>query len=448
MKKIALLLLLAGLMSIASGQLAGDALRKHSNERFNNVNIDGTLTTDGTATFNGTAQFYADILISLGAGEETSWADSDGDSVIVRPKGGGSMGAYWQKYVDGVTLLYGADTTGGAYFAGNVGIGTTGPGEKLEVNGNIKLGDSYDILLPGQLSVINSVANTDQLTIGRNDLQGYIILSGTNKGGSDDGSIILTSRYDAALGSNANIRFRTYDGSDVTDLVIIRYGGNVGIGTTAPYHHVSIVDAAGGAGTGINIVNSAVNKNRISAATAADSASAQLYTSTAGNAQLDLKDAIGVRGGLRAQGGWTYLEANNGNDGLVLGSGGFWPASNDSKFFGSLSASAQKIRATDSLLVGGSSGGVPQSATIAVTGNKSMGVADSAAIMRINSQGHGALTLRNASGTIASFIGVQAANYSSVVSTMWINATNDTMFWRGASGNTRYVLLTDLGGVH
>jgi hypothetical protein len=39
----------------------------------------------------------------------------------------------------GLTISGGATTTGNAYVAGNVGIGTTSPGQKLDVNGNIAL---------------------------------------------------------------------------------------------------------------------------------------------------------------------------------------------------------------------------------------------------------------------------------------------------------------------
>ncbi|MDP4201421.1 MAG: hypothetical protein Q8861_01900 [Bacteroidota bacterium] len=62
-------------------------------------------------------------------------------------------------------------------------------------------------------------SNTDQPSIGSLALGGYIILPGTNKGGGDDGSVLLTSRYDSGVGGGqANIKFRTYDGTTVTTL--------------------------------------------------------------------------------------------------------------------------------------------------------------------------------------------------------------------------------------
>ena len=85
-------------------------------------------------------------------------------------------------------------------------------------------------VLAGTDSGIRSSANTDELLIGDSGKQGYLLMPGTNFGATEDGSFLFTSRYIAAQASNANIVFRTYDGSTVSELMFLDRLGNVGVG--------------------------------------------------------------------------------------------------------------------------------------------------------------------------------------------------------------------------
>jgi len=119
---------------------------------------------------------------------------------------------------------------------GNLGLGAPSEGQKLEISGNLRVsnGGYSHIFLTGHSATIGSEANTDALTIGDSTLQAYLLMPGTNRGGTEDGSFLFTSRYDAALESNANIKFRTYNGSVVTELAIITREGKFGVGTPDP----------------------------------------------------------------------------------------------------------------------------------------------------------------------------------------------------------------------
>jgi hypothetical protein len=46
------------------------------------------------------------------------------------------------------------------------------------------------------------------------------------------------------------------------------------------------------------------------------------------------------------------------------------------------------------------------------------------------------------------FVGIKPATYASGVNQMWVNASWDSLFVRGASGNAKYAKLTDLGKTH
>ncbi len=83
-----------------------DGFRKTGNLRVHDI------TASGDMTVYGIAQFYSSLLIDLAGGEQTSWADSDLDSVLVRPGAGGNFGANLFKIVDNTTKLVEIDTLG------------------------------------------------------------------------------------------------------------------------------------------------------------------------------------------------------------------------------------------------------------------------------------------------------------------------------------------------
>ncbi len=112
------------------------------------------------------------------------------------------------------TFLYGDGATG------NVGIGNTGPGFKLDVTGDVRLNNA------GTLRFYRSDGTTQGLTVSAGATNNFI--TGTN------GSIILTAPgifNDLGAGSSFNVRNA---GAATTHLTVLESSGNVGIGDSTP----------------------------------------------------------------------------------------------------------------------------------------------------------------------------------------------------------------------
>jgi len=118
----------------------------------------------------------------------------------------------------GLSILGNGDT----YISGNVGIGTTGPGAKLEVLGNAIIGNGTNGSGVNSLTISggNSAGDEAQLLFGASSY-GKIIYDSSTAG--------LSLSVKHAVGY---IRFLT--GSTPTEYMQITPGGNVGIGTTGP----------------------------------------------------------------------------------------------------------------------------------------------------------------------------------------------------------------------
>jgi len=103
--------------------------------------------------------------------------------------------------------------------SGNVGIGTTSPVAKLDVNGGIRLGQYNAIQWGGNTS--NQLSINDSSSNGAG-LKGYINLTSVNT-------------FGAAFNMNFGV------GNNATDRMVITYDGNVGIGTTSPSQKLDVV---------------------------------------------------------------------------------------------------------------------------------------------------------------------------------------------------------------
>jgi hypothetical protein len=198
-----------------------------------------------TAGFNDIAEF---LDTTLGGGGSVSLN-------IGRANSSKNLGKMAFKYVssgsNSNTLNFGfydADNLMTIQAGGNVGIGTTSPGEKLEVNGVIQ------IKRVGDHPAIRFVENTTT--------RGYI---GT-------GDWAINGLPDADLGiSSASTGSLVLGTNSGNGRVYIVNGGNVGIGTTSPTQKLEVagnirIDSRSKAGSG-EVDNITFTKNRPDAAT-------------------------------------------------------------------------------------------------------------------------------------------------------------------------------------
>jgi len=114
---------------------------------------------------------------------------------------------------------------------GNVGIGTTGPNEKLEVNGNIKLSSTVgQTATPSSIWLGNDYSNGQT----RDKLKIYLYNSGTEQ-------------YGFTVGNQSDIQYHSNQEHDFyvanSLKVRINQSGNVGIGATSPGVKLQLVSA-------------------------------------------------------------------------------------------------------------------------------------------------------------------------------------------------------------
>ncbi len=125
--------------------------------------------------------------------------------------------------------IFDVNSSGISYFDGKVGIGTTSPSEKLNVNGNIL---ATGTILGSNLSGTNT---------GDQDLSGYLLLSG----GTVTGNLTLSYAYP---------RINLYDTNNDSDYSIINNDGSFSIyDVTNNSHRLSI--ASGGNATFAGSIN-------------------------------------------------------------------------------------------------------------------------------------------------------------------------------------------------
>ncbi|MCA9372953.1 tail fiber domain-containing protein, partial [Candidatus Woesebacteria bacterium] len=178
---------------------------------------------------------------------------------------------------------------------GNVGIGTTALGSKLQVAGSItpSANDTYDL---GS----NSLRWQD-LYLGGDTL--HIGTSTTDEGtiGYDTSGNILNFGTDST--TNGDIAFFT------DNLYLDKSAGNVGIGTTAPTTKLTVIDTSN---TAISGVTAAATKVGVygSASTAAGYGVLGYNNNAAGVAMLAQQDSTGFA--LYALGGKSYFTGNVG----------------------------------------------------------------------------------------------------------------------------------------
>ena len=168
---------------------------------------------------------YAFPSQGYGAGGAANYwvrlSSKGGTHIVLNTDGGAGSGensfdhfTVWQGAVDG-DKLFNVSNIGNTYIKGNVGIGTTSPGAKLEIAGQIKITGGA----PGAGKVLTSDA-------------GGLASWNTPSSGSVTGSGILN--YVPKWTPDGN----TLGNSSIFD------NGNVGIGTVAPSAKLSVASAA------------------------------------------------------------------------------------------------------------------------------------------------------------------------------------------------------------
>ncbi len=241
------------------------------------LHVGGTLDTGGHVRgvyFNGTlnttsAGFYTagfasvptfgtgatDIADAVGfytgtPTKGTSGTITNSYGVIVDTNAMAATNSYGIKIISptgGTSLNYALQTTGAAMsaFAGSVGIGTTNPGSKLEIEG-APAGDT-------SILTIDSSSSSGSLLFKEADVaRAYI-------GFGDDGNIITgASANSLAIRSENAIHFSTGGG---TARATIDTSGNVGIGTTTPDGRLHVFSASAGAVTANTDVDDLVVEN-------------------------------------------------------------------------------------------------------------------------------------------------------------------------------------------
>jgi hypothetical protein len=305
----------------------------------NNLRVNGELTSStntniklnpgGTGNVEiGNFEFDAD---QTGAtdGDVLTFDSTSGTIALSTPTGGSGGSSPW--------------TTSGSdiyYTTGNVGIGTTSPSTKLDVEGNVRFllggqAPTYALNITGSGSNTHSISGGNSLTIGHPNVNHsgsqnlatggankYIGVGGSISGGSGSRLYVKGSTSDDTAKA-----FNVFDSSDV-ELFTVRNDGNVGVGTTTPAHPLDVngrVNATnfngipvGSLGTGNMFVG---NSN----------ANLSAYATSIGN---DAGDASGQYG--TYVGYYSGKNSNgNGNTAVGQGSANGWGGAANSKTFSS-----------------------------------------------------------------------------------------------------------------
>ena len=192
------------------------------------INGDGNVGI-GTTTPSEKLEVNGNILLDKGDGGRIIIKNGSQNILGLGDLGGGTDGQV-AVYNDSGTLtnIINGGTSATYFNSGNVGIGTTNPGHKLQIDST-----GSD---PLALNVISTAGTSDQNAI-------RYLVDGVIKAqigvAVDDGRILAGSTADDYLiKSWGNIRFG--NGSGVSN-VIIANGGDVGIGTNSPSNKLHIV---------------------------------------------------------------------------------------------------------------------------------------------------------------------------------------------------------------
>jgi len=181
--------------------------------------------------------------------------------------------------------------------SGNVGIGTTTPGATLDVSKALGTGGAN----VARFFNTNST-NEDYILLGSAPASGNSLALGYNSGGSSQYAFLRVAGD--AVGTGLNVK----------------YGGNVGIGTTSPGNQLSLLSSGAGNTSGLSATNSA----------AGSYANLSLYNDLGTEAQFSMTGSTFTNGiftsdgaGFAAGGaGGVVIDAYNASGAIAFGTGG------------------------------------------------------------------------------------------------------------------------------
>jgi hypothetical protein len=239
----------AGILNVATGFRIGNAAASGRYLRGDGTNfISNTIqAVDLPSSFSGLANPSASVALAAVNGSATTAMRSDGAPALSQ--------AISPTWTGNHTFTPGSGDT--LFSAGNVGIGAAVPGTKLEVNGAIR-GNSFERAVTGQLFV-NASAAGGFITLDTAGAERVRVLTGGNVGiGTSapgtklevNGAVRGDSFERATSGQlfvNASAAggFITFDTAG-GERVRILSGGNVGIGTSSPGTKLSVNGAVQG----------------------------------------------------------------------------------------------------------------------------------------------------------------------------------------------------------
>ena len=197
-----------------------------------------------------------------------------------------------------------AAPTGGIIVQGNVGIGTTGPGAILHVKGQTAGGTAF---------IQNDVA-TNWPTL---------IVRQTTAGGNGNQDIGLIVDIQGANDLDNIANFRYYDGAAYNSRMVVKRGGNVGIGTTTPGQRLSVAgDILGNSILGSYFTATSTVTASIfpyASTTALTSSGSAYFATTQGNVGIGMTDPgvykLNVNGNVNFTGTGTFTDRLNISEG-------------------------------------------------------------------------------------------------------------------------------------